>query len=148
MTDRVPSHELLMIVEDEAMIREMLTEVFEEGGFDVMPVADGSAALAVLQQKASDLCALVTDVNLGGADDGWCVARAARELAPRISVVYITGDSGHRWAAQGVPNSILLQKPFPPGRLVAAGRQPRERLRRLRAAGRPPGAAALIEGRR
>ena len=38
----------------------------------------------------------------------------------RFPVVYMTGAAADEWASQGVPNSILLQKPFAPAQLVTA----------------------------
>ena len=65
--------------------------------------------------------ALVTDINLGsGKLDGWNVARCAREIDPDFPVVYMTGDSADEWASKGVPNSILITKPFAPAQLVTA----------------------------
>jgi DNA-binding response OmpR family regulator len=51
---------------------------------------------------------------------GWDVARHARERNPQIAVVYVTGDSAAEWAAQGVPKSQLVPKPFAAAQLVAA----------------------------
>jgi DNA-binding response OmpR family regulator len=63
----------------------------------------------------------VTDINLGsGKLDGWNVARRAREIDPEFPVVYMTGDSADEWASKGVPNSILITKPFAPAQLVTA----------------------------
>ena len=59
-------------------------------------------------------------MNLGGELTGWDVARAAREQFPTLPVVYVTGDSAHEWAAHGVPNSILLSKPFVEAQIVNA----------------------------
>jgi CheY-like chemotaxis protein len=65
--------------------------------------------------------ALVTDINLGpGKMDGWEVARHAREVDPDFPVVYVSGDSAEEWASKGVPNSIMLTKPFAPAQLVTA----------------------------
>ncbi|WOH53784.1 response regulator [Bradyrhizobium sp. sBnM-33] len=64
--------------------------------------------------------ALVTDVNLKGRLSGWEVARQIREKDPSFPVVYMTGADGNEWASRGVPNSILLQKPFAPAQLVTA----------------------------
>jgi hypothetical protein len=64
--------------------------------------------------------ALVTDINLREAMDGWQLATAARLANPNLPVVYMTAGRGEEWAAHGVPNSILLQKPFAPAQLVTA----------------------------
>jgi DNA-binding response OmpR family regulator len=62
----------------------------------------------------------VTDISLLGKIDGWEVARQAREIDPAFPVLYITGAHAYRWPSQGVPNSVLLPKPFAPAQLVAA----------------------------
>jgi CheY-like chemotaxis protein len=51
---------------------------------------------------------------------GWEVARQIREIAPNCPVVYMTGANADEWASQGVPDSILLQKPFAPAQIVTA----------------------------
>jgi DNA-binding response OmpR family regulator len=62
----------------------------------------------------------VTDINLLGRVDGWDVARAAREVDPAMPVVHMTGTHGEEWASKGVPESVLLLKPFAPAQIVAA----------------------------
>jgi DNA-binding response OmpR family regulator len=57
---------------------------------------------------------------LAGRTDGWAVARTAREIDPEFPVVYMTGAAADQWPVQGVPNSILLAKPFAPAQLVTA----------------------------
>lgn len=65
--------------------------------------------------------ALVTDINLGRNKlEGWEVARHVREIDPAFPVVYMSGDSAEDWASKGVPNSIMLAKPFAPAQLVTA----------------------------
>jgi DNA-binding response OmpR family regulator len=51
---------------------------------------------------------------------GWQVARQAREIDPMLPIVYMTGTSTEEWTAKGVPNTILLQKPFAPAQMVTA----------------------------
>jgi DNA-binding response OmpR family regulator len=65
--------------------------------------------------------ALVTDINFGrGQTDGWEIARHAREIDSEFPVVYMSGDSAEARASKGVPNSIMLAKPFAPAQLVTA----------------------------
>jgi DNA-binding NtrC family response regulator len=73
--------------------------------------------------------ALVADIDLGGKMDGWEVAKHAREIDPEFPVVYMSGDSAGDWAANGVSNSIMLNKPFAPTQLVTAVSQLTARLR-------------------
>ena len=44
----------------------------------------------------------------------------AREINPTIPVIYMTGTHGEEWASKGVPNSVLLIKPFAPAQIVTA----------------------------
>jgi DNA-binding response OmpR family regulator len=55
-----------------------------------------------------------------GGLSGWHVARQIREKEPTIPVIYLTTASAEEWAARGVPNSILIPKPFAPAQLVTA----------------------------
>jgi hypothetical protein len=43
-----------------------------------------------------------------------------RHIDPAFPIVYITGAAADDWASEGVPNSILLKKPFAPAQLVTA----------------------------
>jgi len=52
--------------------------------------------------------------------DGWAVARRARKIDPNVPVVYMTGKEAEEWASKGVPNSIMISKPFAQAQLVTA----------------------------
>ena len=89
--------------------------------FQIAIASWGGTAVELLDASDVKYRALVTDINLGrGKMDGWEVARRAREINPQFSVVYMTGDSAAEWDSKGVPNSILLTKPFAPAQLVTA----------------------------
>ena len=62
----------------------------------------------------------MTDINLGPGPNGWAVVRHARELAPEMPVVYMSGDSGAEWASKGVPHSVMVPKPFVPAQIITA----------------------------
>jgi CheY-like chemotaxis protein len=111
---------LLLLVEDEDMIRHVVVDALQSGGYGVVESASGKNAMALLDEDASRFRAIITDIRLGAQPDGWKVARHARELNPAIAVVYITGDSAHEWSSQGVPNSLLVAKPFAAAQLVTA----------------------------
>ncbi|MEA2998899.1 MAG: hypothetical protein QOK17_732 [Sphingomonadales bacterium] len=114
--DKLP---LLLLVEDEPLIRTALASSLEEGGYTLLEAENGSEAIALLEEHA-ELTGLVTDIKLGSGANGWEVARHARQLHPQLAVVYMTGDSAADWSADGVPNSILLQKPFANSQVITA----------------------------
>jgi DNA-binding response OmpR family regulator len=92
-----------------------------DGGFATEGVSSGDEAIAKFIDEAKNYKALVTDVDLGyGQLNGWDVARRIREKEPAFPVVYVTGATAADWASQGVPNSILIQKPFAPAQLATA----------------------------
>jgi CheY-like chemotaxis protein len=110
---------LLLLVEDEHLIRTALASALEDGGYTLLQAENGLDAVAVLEGHTK-LTGLITDIRLGSGASGWEVARRARQLHPELAVVYMTGDSAADWSADGVPNSILLQKPFADAQVITA----------------------------
>jgi DNA-binding response OmpR family regulator len=111
---------VVLVVEDDDAIQAIVEDALTEGGFRIATVRTGEEAVTLLKGNLMPYKALVTDVNLLGRLDGWDVARAAREVDPHFPVVYMTGGAADKWPVLGVPNSILLQKPFAPAQAVAA----------------------------
>lgn len=110
---------VILVVEDEDMIRDLVEETLGDSGFKVVLANSGEEALRLLDNAQRKYRALVTDVNLGrDTITGWDVARHARSVDPELAVVYMTGDSAAEWASQGVPNSVLITKPFASAQLV------------------------------
>jgi DNA-binding response OmpR family regulator len=110
----------VLIVEDDQSMQGMVEAALTEGGFESTIAATGEEAVQVLQNQADKFHALVADVDLRGTVTGWDVARSARELAPDIPVIYTSRVAADQWSSQGVPNSVLLNKPFAPAQLVTA----------------------------
>jgi DNA-binding response OmpR family regulator len=110
----------ILVVEDDQLIQGLVSEALGEGGFEVEISVTGEEAITLLQNDKSKYRALVTDINLRGKRDGWEVGHRARELKPEIPVIYMTGAAADQWAANGVPNSVLLNKPFAPAQLITA----------------------------
>jgi DNA-binding response OmpR family regulator len=107
----------ILLVEDEALVLMDLETVLTEAGFSVDSCMSAGEAISRL---ADTHIALVTDIRLGSGEDGWEIARRAREENPGIAVVYMSGDSAGDWTARGVPESVMLKKPFASAQLVMA----------------------------
>ena len=110
----------ILLVEDEQLIAIGAQSALEDGGYEVAHVATGHAAIAELEIGISNFVALVTDIRLGQGPDGWEVARRARHLSATLPIVYVSGDSAADWPSQGVPNSIMLSKPYAEAQLLQA----------------------------
>lgn len=110
---------LILIVEDDALLQLELEGTLHDGGYVTETASSGETAIAKLQEHR-EIRALLTDINLTGQKTGWDVARHARELFPDLPVVYVTSVSADEWTSQGVPKSILIQKPFAPAQITTA----------------------------
>ena len=110
---RAGTGETVLIVDDEATIRMLVTEVLEELGYVALEAADGGAGLKLLQSDLRiDL--LVTDVGLPGGMNGRQLADAARLGRPGLKVLFITGYAENAVIGNGLlePGMQVLTKPF------------------------------------
>nr|WP_289851504.1 response regulator [Sinorhizobium meliloti] len=110
----------ILIADDEALLLIDFEQALVEAGFHVVAVTSGGKALEILNTAGSPIQGLVTDIRFVGSPEGWEVARIAREIDGELPVVYVSGDSAPDWASKGVPNSIMLEKPFAMAQLVTA----------------------------
>jgi len=111
---------VILVVEDDHAIQSVVEEALTDGGFEPAIAASGEEAVTLLKGGLTKYRALVTDINLRGTMGGWEVAKRAREIDPEFPIIYMTGASADEYASRGVPNSILLTKPFAPAQLVTA----------------------------
>jgi DNA-binding NtrC family response regulator len=102
----------ILVVEDEAMISEMVSEVLEENGFEVHTAATGEAALNYLDSCSIEVDVLFTDINLEGRMDGSTLAKAARERRPDLPIVYCSGRYSSSAIAPLMPRSVFVKKPY------------------------------------
>ena len=105
--------ETVLVVDDEATVRMLVTEVLAELGYQTLEAEDGAAGLRILRSGARiDL--LVTDVGLPGGMNGRQVADAARALRPGLKVLFITGYAETAVLSHGhlEPGMHVLVKPF------------------------------------
>jgi CheY-like chemotaxis protein len=111
----------VLVAEDEALLHHILQDALEEAGFAVTVSASAEDAIALLEHQEAAYVALVTDIHLTRTGmTGWDVARRARELNGALPVIYTTGAAAEEWPANGVPNSILVTKPFAPAQIITA----------------------------
>lgn len=110
----------LLLVEDDHLLRLDAEELLTENGFQVTSVSSGEEAFAMLDRDAEQFSGVITDIRLGKGANGWQVGQHARQCVSSIPIVYVTADSAAEWTSHGVPNSVLIQKPFVPAQLIAA----------------------------
>lgn len=102
---------VVVVAEDEWLIREVAREILSDAGFTVIEASDAASGLAAVQAHAAEVSALFTDVRMPGAFDGLELARRARDVVPHLAILV---TSGHVWpkAEQMPPGCQFLQKPY------------------------------------
>ena len=103
----------VLLVEDEALVREMLAEDLADAGLDVAEAPTAEVALAVAAAAAGAgqaPCVLATDVNLGGGMDGLALAAEVRRRWPRVGVVVMTGNPANLDGRRPDPREIRRAK--------------------------------------
>ncbi|GJD78823.1 Sensor histidine kinase RcsC [Methylobacterium gregans] len=103
--------ETVLVVEDEAVVRDLIVEVLHDLGYRALEAADGLAGLALVEGSGRiDL--LVTDVGLPGLD-GRRLAERARALRPGLKVLFITGYAENATFGDAAEaGAQMITKPF------------------------------------
>ena len=88
MPDRVSTaaSAVVLIVEDEALLRELAVEFVEDAGFVALEAGDAEQAIALLEAR-SDIAVLFTDINMRGSMDGLELARAVHDRWPPVRII-------------------------------------------------------------
>ncbi len=105
--------ERVLVVEDDAALRDVATRILARLGYRVVTVGSAEEALALLEREGLELDLMVTDVVLPG-QTGRELAEVLAERRPGLRVLFVTGYAGdvileHRLLAQGATS---LQKPY------------------------------------
>jgi len=100
---------VVLIVEDEVLIRMLLSEVLRQAGYQVIEAANGDEAFLVLTSSPEpDI--LVTDVRMPGKVDGFALAAFVRRTKPDLKVIITSGHAGPGGAI-GLADAFLT-KPY------------------------------------
>jgi nitrogen-specific signal transduction histidine kinase/CheY-like chemotaxis protein len=110
---RAPKGETVLVVEDEAALREVTKRILTRNGYHVITAESGPEAVAIATEWPGEIHLLVTDVvmpHMLGRE----VAENMRGIKPGIEVLFMSGYARPVLASQGRldPNVALLEKPF------------------------------------
>ena len=113
---------VVVLAEDEALIRMMAADVLTSAGYQVIEAEHGDHALAVLHSKARDIHILFTDIHMPGSMDGLALAHHSRRNWPWIALLIASGRA--RPAQEDLPaGSRFLAKPYDPDHMVSHVRE-------------------------
>jgi CheY-like chemotaxis protein len=100
----------VLLVEDEPLLRAVTSERLRDEGLHVVEAPAAAHALALLEQHP-EIDVLFTDVNIPGAIDGVALASVARQIQPRLVVIFTSGE----WTGgdDAVPEgAVFVAKPY------------------------------------
>jgi two-component system, response regulator PdtaR len=112
---------VILIVEDEFLIREDAAETVWKAGFEVIKAANADEAIAILEARA-DIHVVFTDIQMPGSMDGIKLARFVRNRWPPIKILATSGFV--RVGPDDLPpGSVFLAKPYSAPEVVATLRK-------------------------
>jgi CheY-like chemotaxis protein len=101
--------ETILLVEDEDFLRDVVKDLLEQIGYQVLGAASGKDALALAEQHGGNIHVLVTDIlmpELPGPE----LAEKLLDARPNLKVLYVSGGSESDFGLP--PGSTHLMKPF------------------------------------
>ena len=110
------SRPVVLVVEDEPLLRMLAVEVVEEAGFTAIEARDADEAVVLLESR-TDITLLFTDINMPGSMDGLKLAHAVRDRWPPIKILVVSGRQ--RLQSSDLPsNGCFVGKPYQASALV------------------------------
>ena len=116
--------ETILVVEDEAPLRKLLTQVLRQLGYTLIEAGTGLDALTAASRHEGEIHLMVTDVVMPGMS-GRDLARKLEPLRPRMKVLYMSGYTENAIVHHGEldPDTAFLAKPFTPAALAQKVRE-------------------------
>src|SRR3954469_17629253 len=107
---------LVLIVEDEYLIRTYAEEVIRDAGLEVVEASNADEAITILESRP-DIRVVFTEVQMPGSMDGLKLAQAVRDRWPPVHII---ATSGHYAFKEGdLPTgAVFFPKPYSPGKVA------------------------------
>ncbi|MGH9761366.1 MAG: PAS domain S-box protein, partial [Blastocatellia bacterium] len=122
--------ETVLVVEDEAIVRNLVKRVLEGCGYRVLEAVNGTEALALCAQHAGSIDAVLTDVVMPQMSASE-LARRIYDRYPDMKMIYMSGYTDGAIASHGIldPDVAFIHKPFTPASLTNKLRETLDRTR-------------------
>lgn len=112
----------LLLVDDDALVRDTVALMLEDEGFEVIEAIDADQALRLVR-AGLDTPVIVTDVDLGAGPSGTQLADVLHRLRPELRIIFITGGSEYLVGRGRDRREAILAKPFETAALSRLVRQ-------------------------
>jgi CheY-like chemotaxis protein len=108
----------VLVVEDDILIRDFVSEELTDAGFEVIQVGNADQAISVLEAR-QDVHLVFTDIDMPGSMDGLKLAAAVRDRWPPVHIIITTGKA----RPMNIPaNALFIPKPYLGENVVTAMR--------------------------
>ena len=108
---------VVLVVEDEMLLRMRAVDMVEDAGFTSVEAVDADQAIAILESR-SDIALLFTDIQMPGQMDGLGLAHAVHERWPPIKIILVSGQM--KLAKTDIPaDSHFFGKPLAAAEIIA-----------------------------
>ena len=107
---------IVLVVEDDPLLRMLAVEVVEEAGYTAIEARDADEAVVLLESRA-DIALLFTDIDMPGSMDGLKLAHAVRNRWPPIKILIVSGKQQLQ-TCDRPSNSCFFGKPYRTAALV------------------------------
>ena len=107
---------IVLIVEDDELVRELGVELLSDAGFQVLEATNGEEALSLLESNPN-VRVLFTDINMPGPLDGITLASVAALQWPHLAIIIGSGNVLPR--SGGLPRGmVFIRKPYDPDSVI------------------------------
>jgi CheY-like chemotaxis protein len=108
---------LVLVVEDEPLLRLMAVDLVEEAGFEAIEATNADEAVRILETR-TDIRIVFTDIDMPGSMDGMMLAAAVRDRWPPIEIVIVSGYR-RQYDIELPHRSVFFSKPYDPSVVTA-----------------------------
>ena len=108
---------VVLVVEDEPILRMMAVDMVEDAGFEVVEAADAGQAVEILEKRL-DIRIVFTDIDMPRGLDGVRLAALIRDRWPPIEIILTSGNRPPK-PSEMPERGVFFAKPFRPEQVVA-----------------------------
>jgi CheY-like chemotaxis protein len=117
----IPKRPVVLIVEDEFLLRIAAVDMIADAGFEVLEAGNAAEAIAILEARR-DITVVFTDIQMPGSMDGLRLAKAVRGRWPPIKIIATSGRP-HIGETDLPEGGRFLPKPYGPRQLQGVLRE-------------------------
>lgn len=118
LREELPRPPVILVVEDEPLLRMMACDMVEDAGFVVIDAANADRAIEILEGRG-DIRIVFTDIDMPGSMDGMKLAATVCDRWPPIHIILTSGKQRPQ-PCEMPPQSVFFAKPYAQDRVVAA----------------------------